>query len=321
MLVGNRRQSGVDLNCSGTTFDSVSNTTVTIKDVKIKIGKTKIKCTFFLVFIYESVDLSSSSVSCNKGVKGKSTKVNLVTPEGFSFKGVIKPPSKIVSMSGGDFYADIYANVSAESNPVKTTGCGGYNGEIVGKKIPRGYTKTTVDLWAGAVVEYSFVSTGDSMKDAAFFVDSKVGYSAAEMTIIMKAMKRIEAVTCIRFKRIMPEPGKKWLLIMREGTSSQCFISYINDKLKNKVVGKLGKPFSGNYWSGSCFGGAYASWLGSGSPTFMVSSKFDLADDDGTIGLYVHEMLHNLGVGHEQNRPDRDSLMSIDWTNIPIDPT
>ena len=30
-------------------------------------------------------------------------------------------------------------------------------------------------------------------------------------------------------------------------------------------------------------------------------------------------MLHNLGVGHEQNRPDRDSLMDIDWTNIPID--
>ena len=33
----------------------------------------------------------------------------------------------------------------------------------------------------------------------------------------------------------------------------------------------------------------------------------------------IHEMLHNLGVGHEQNRPDRDTLMDIDWTNIPID--
>ena len=36
-------------------------------------------------------------------------------------------------------------------------------------------------------------------------------------------------------------------------------------------------------------------------------------------GVVIHEMLHNLGVGHEQNRPDRDSLMTIDWTNIPID--
>ena len=36
-------------------------------------------------------------------------------------------------------------------------------------------------------------------------------------------------------------------------------------------------------------------------------------------GVVIHEMLHNLGVGHEQNRPDRNSLMSIDWTNIPID--
>jgi len=39
-------------------------------------------------------------------------------------------------------------------------------------------------------------------------------------------------------------------------------------------------------------------------------------DDKGVV---IHEMLHNLGVGHEQNRPDRDSLMDIDWTNIPID--
>ena len=218
-------ETGVDLNCSGTTFDPVSNTTVEIKNVKIKIGKTKIKCTFFLVFIYESVDLGSSSVNCNKGAKGKNAKVKLVTPEGFSFKGVIKPPDRIISMSGGDFYADIYANVSVESTPIKTTGCGGYNGEIVGRIIPRGYTKTNINLWAGAVVEYSFVSTGDSMKDAAFFVDSKVGYSAAEMAIIMKAMKRIEAVTCIRFKRIMPEPGKQWMLIMREGTSKECYIS------------------------------------------------------------------------------------------------
>ena len=36
-------------------------------------------------------------------------------------------------------------------------------------------------------------------------------------------------------------------------------------------------------------------------------------------GVVIHEMLHNLGVGHEQNRPDRNSLMSVDWTNIPID--
>ena len=210
------------VHCSGTTSDIVSNTTVSIRK-NIKIGKTKLKCTFFLVFIYESVDLESSSLVCNKGAKGKNARVSLVTPEGFTFKGVIKPPNKILSMSGGDFYADIYANVSVESNPIKTTGCGGYNGEIAGRIIPRGYTKTTVNLWADAVVEYSFVSTGDSLKDAAFFVDSKVGYSAAEMTIIMKAMKRIEAVTCIRFKRIMPQLGKEWLLIMREGTWSECY--------------------------------------------------------------------------------------------------
>ena len=36
-------------------------------------------------------------------------------------------------------------------------------------------------------------------------------------------------------------------------------------------------------------------------------------------GVVIHEMLHNLGVVHEQNRPDRDSFLKIDWTNMPLD--
>ena len=60
------------------------------------------------------------------------------------------------------------------------------------------------------------------------------------MDIIRKAMKRIEAATCIRFRRINPEPGKKWVLIMREGTDSSCWLSHINQNLKNKTVGNLG---------------------------------------------------------------------------------
>ena len=302
----------------GTTADHVFNTTVTVRQ-KIKIGKTKISCTFYLVFIYETVDLESSSVRCNKGVKGKTAKVTIKTEEGFVFQGVVKPPNKIMSMSGGDFYADIYANVSVESNPIKTIGCGGYNGDFVGRKTPRGYTKTTIELWAGAVVEYSFVSNGDSMKDAAFFVDSKVGYSATEMAIIMKAMKRIEAVTCIRFKRIKPEAGKKWLLLMREGTSSTCHRPYIQSNLKDKVVANIGKPFSNNYWLGGCFGGAYASVLGVASPAFMVSSQISLDDSDGTVGLFVHELLHNLGIGHTQKRPDRDNYITVNHNAITDD--
>ena len=61
------------------------------------------------------------------------------------------------------------------------------------------------------------------------------------MAVIVKAMKRIEATTCIRFKRINPEPGKKWILIMREASSSTCWASYINQNIKEKEVGNLGK--------------------------------------------------------------------------------
>ena len=61
------------------------------------------------------------------------------------------------------------------------------------------------------------------------------------MAIIIKAMKRIEDKTCIRFNRINPEPGKNWILIMREGTGSTCFTSYIDQNLKDKEVGSLGK--------------------------------------------------------------------------------
>ena len=35
------------------------------------------------------------------------------------FKGVVRPPDEIVSMRGGDFYADFVANISLESNPIK----------------------------------------------------------------------------------------------------------------------------------------------------------------------------------------------------------
>ena len=176
----------------GTTPEVPHNTTVEIRK-KIKIGKAKITCNFFLVFIYEDVDLESSTVSCNKGAGGKTAKVSMKTKEGFVFKGVVRPPNEIVKMEGGDFFADFYKNVSVETQPTKISGCGGYGVNIVGKKFPKGYTTSGTNLWENGVVEYSFVSDGsDSLKDAAFFVDAKVGYNQAEMEVIVKAMKIIE---------------------------------------------------------------------------------------------------------------------------------
>ena len=38
----------------------------------------------------------------------------------------------------------------------------------------------------------------------------------------------------------------------------------------------------------------------------------------GCMSMYVvvHEILHVVGVKHEQCRPDRDDFITIDWSNI-----
>merc|ERR1719312_2424316 len=131
---------------------------------------------------------------------------------------------------------------------------------------------------------------------------------------MLKAMKRIEDTTCIRFRNVKPQPGKPWLLLMREGSGSQCYIDYINRNLASKEIGNLGRVFGG--FRGSCFGGAYARGLGAKSPAYMVTSMFDIDDVEGDIGLFVHEFLHNLGIGHSQKRPDRDNFITVNTNNI-----
>ena len=61
----------------GTTEDILHNTTVRVS-ARIKVGKKKIICDFFLVFVYETVDVASSSMSCNKGSGGKTAKVIII---------------------------------------------------------------------------------------------------------------------------------------------------------------------------------------------------------------------------------------------------
>ena len=49
----------------------------------------------------------------------------------------------------------------------------------------------------------------------------------------------------------------------------------------------------------------------SGHPTMMR-----LPDGDAGRRCAVHEMLHALGFFHEHVRPDRDSHIDVDWTQI-----
>ena len=293
--------------------------TVVLNNQKVKVGKTTFKCNFYLVFSGDMVNLENSTMSCKGKGKGKPTKVSLITPEGFSFSGMVKPPKTIMSLGGGDVFGEVYKNIStaAKSQGYKSH-CGGYNGELEGRKF-RGYTTTDVKIWPNAEVDWAFVSTGDAYKSYGFMTDAKIGYSEAEIKMVMKSMKRIEADTCIRFKRRTPAKGKPFLLVMREATVSNgqatCQKDYINSNLKNKEIGAVGKIFDID-WSGGCFQGAFVDGLGMGTPVRMVVSSVELEDNEGIVGLLAHEILHALGVGHTQKRPDRDTYITVNWNNI-----
>jgi len=294
-----------------------AESTAQIKNQKIKIGRTVFKCNFDLVFTGEIVNLDNSVMSC-KGKSKKSAKVSLTTPQGFIFKGVVKPPNTIVSLAGGDLFREEYKNISSTSKFQHSPHCGGYDGVIEGKRN-RGYTTTEVKLWPNAEVDWAFVSTGDAYKSYGFYTDAKIGYKEAEVKLIMKAMKRIEESTCIRFKRRNPQKGKPWLLVMREAqvtsSGSTCYRSYIESTLKNKEIGTIGKIFD-TWWDGACFSGAYVDGLGIGSPRRMVISAAALEDHESDIGLLAHELLHAVGVGHTQKRPDRDTYITVNWNNV-----
>ena len=56
--------------------------------------------------------------------------------------------------------------------------------------------------------------------------------------------------------------------------------------------------------AGNCFPGAFTWDLGMGQSkiAYMVASQTSISNSENTIGLFTHELLHNLGVGHTQKR-------------------
>merc|ERR1712172_268820 len=103
--------------------------------------------------------------------------------------------------------------------------------------------------------------------------------------IIAAAMADVHERTCIRWRE-KTEDDKDWVYIYTTGAQG--------------CVATLGYVGPGH-----------------GQHNLALRSGQDGGCNDK--GVVIHVMMHNLGVGHEQNRPDRNSLMSIDWTNIPID--
>ena len=96
---------------------------------------------------------------------------------------------------------------------------------------------------------------------------------------IQEAMKHIESKTCVKF---VPRMKEEDYIIINKDRTKGCFA----------MIGyrpKYGAPLPVNLQSPECL---YHS---------------------GTI---QHELLHVLGILHEQSRPDRDNYVTIYWANI-----
>ena len=92
-------------------------------------------------------------------------------------------------------------------------------------------------------------------------------------------MEEIEKVTCVKF-----EPR----------TTEADWINIVNDKE-------------------GCF--AKVGYSGPDKGAHVLNLQSSLCVETFIV---VHELLHSLGVHHEQNRPDRDNYMTINWPDLVV---
>merc|ERR1740128_345641 len=112
-------------------------------------------------------------------------------------------------------------------------------------------------------------------------------FDTAQRAVIASGIANVEDNTCITF-RAATSSDEDWVEIFSTGVTG-CFANA-------RYLG----PGHGKHEVG----------LEIGSPT------------TGTCvdkGVVVHELLHILGVAHEQQRPDRDTYVTMHWTNIQVD--
>merc|ERR1719419_707808 len=239
------------------------------------------------------------------------------------FVGTTFEPNQTAGIEEIEF-KEIYNNVSNILKPEHGHFCGIEPIEenmLRSLKGTKGYTNTHPDkFWPNGVISWSFVSTGDEMAKYAAHVDANVGLNKADVDTVMAAFKQIEARTCIKFNLVKPVKGQPWLFVAREARASDgaCQHDYLRTNgMFDKDINGLGNIYKRiSYNSGGCFSGAYA-FYGTASPQNLVISATSLNPNyQSSIGLLVHETLHNLGVGHIQKRQDADQYIQINWNNI-----
>ena len=50
----------------------------------------------------------------------------------------------------------------------------------------------------------------------------------------------------------------------------------------------------------------------------MLFSGMDVTDTEGTVGLYVHELLHNLGVGNTDKHASSEHVPLLCSEHVPL---
>merc|ERR1712106_208526 len=324
-----------------------------IRKHKVVAAERTFRCTFVLIHTNNKVDLKKSTVSCT-GADRKIPRapVTIYTTD-YKFQGAIKinnpkkPKNSLIQMTVtpkpepattegpattetpeeipwdelNEMFIKETANISSKEVVTAKPGCGQLSKEFQEQQT-RGYTTSDVTKWKDAKIAWSFVSIDDSFAKFSFMKDAKIGLSGAEVAVVKKAMKQIEEKTCIKFNLVKPEKGKTWLAITREATTktNQCQAEYIANAYGGKDVNGLGDVFWGQF--DTCFSGAYA-YMGSrpGKNQLMVISAMSLSEEQQDVGIVVHELLHNLGVGHTQKRSDQEENIKVIWDNIQDNPS
>ena len=214
-------------------------------------------------------------------------------------------------------FKQLYLNVTADISPLPRHPCDLQAVlEDTERNRPRSFTTLNSDkMWTNAKVRWNFVSDHDNKFSV--LKDENIGFSPQDLSTTLRAMKQIEENTCIKFvlDKDVEDSDEEWLLMFRESKASDqtCQKAHINNLVaQNEKYRKWFYRAEGD----QCFSGAYA-FYGASNPQNMVVGRTRLDDQSqSSIGLIVHELLHNLGFGHTQKREDAEDHIDIKWNNI-----